>query len=250
MTQLLVSVRSAEEAAVALASGAGLIDVKEPSRGPLGGADPATIRRVVRVVAGRLPVSAALGELRQFEPGDAARLPAGVGYVKLGLSGCRADAGWAARWREVSGRLPPEVTPVGVVYADWPSCNAPEPDRIVAEAAAVGCGAVLVDTFDKTAGGLFDHRTPDELAHFVHTVQMLGMLAVVAGSLTEATMAPVLATRPDYVAVRGAACRGGRLGVLEAGRIRRLADFITRAERPETRASCGNCLTIPQKSRK
>ena len=33
---LLVSVRSAAEAATALAGGADLIDVKEPSRGPLG----------------------------------------------------------------------------------------------------------------------------------------------------------------------------------------------------------------------
>ena len=36
MTGLLVSVRSAEEAEIALAGGANLIDIKEPSRGALG----------------------------------------------------------------------------------------------------------------------------------------------------------------------------------------------------------------------
>ena len=41
MSRLLVSVRSAAEAEVALGAGADLIDVKEPSRGSLGAADPA-----------------------------------------------------------------------------------------------------------------------------------------------------------------------------------------------------------------
>ncbi len=41
MTRLLVSVRSAAEAEIALSAGADLIDVKEPSRGSLGAADPA-----------------------------------------------------------------------------------------------------------------------------------------------------------------------------------------------------------------
>ena len=44
MAGLLVSVRSADEARTALAGGATVIDVKEPERGPLGRADPATWR--------------------------------------------------------------------------------------------------------------------------------------------------------------------------------------------------------------
>ena len=63
MTRLLVSVRSAAEAEAALRGGADVIDVKEPGRGPLGRADDAVIADVVRLVAGRRPVSAALGEL-------------------------------------------------------------------------------------------------------------------------------------------------------------------------------------------
>ncbi len=62
---LLVSVRDAAEAAASLAGGADLIDVKEPARGPLGRADAATIAAVVQAVGGRVPVSAALGELRE-----------------------------------------------------------------------------------------------------------------------------------------------------------------------------------------
>src|SRR5437870_6982957 len=79
---LLVSVRSASEAEAALAGGAHLIDVKEPGRGPLGRADDATIAAVVQRVAGRRPVSVALGELHEqgrCYPG------AGLSYVKWGL---------------------------------------------------------------------------------------------------------------------------------------------------------------------
>ena len=63
--RLLVSVRDAAEAAAALAGGAALIDVKEPARGSLGRADAATIAAVVAAVGGRVPVSVALGELRE-----------------------------------------------------------------------------------------------------------------------------------------------------------------------------------------
>ena len=39
-TRLLVSVRSADEAEAAIAGGADVIDVKEPSHGPLGMSEP------------------------------------------------------------------------------------------------------------------------------------------------------------------------------------------------------------------
>ena len=65
MTGLLISVRSAREAEIALCGGADLIDVKEPARGSLGRAKGSVIRDVVLRIAGQVPVSAALGELVQ-----------------------------------------------------------------------------------------------------------------------------------------------------------------------------------------
>ena len=55
MTRLLVSVRSAEEAADAVSAGADLIDVKEPSAGSLGAATPEVVAAVMEAVAGRRP---------------------------------------------------------------------------------------------------------------------------------------------------------------------------------------------------
>src|SRR4051794_5358072 len=84
--QLLVSVRSAEEAEAALAGGAGLIDVKEPARGSLGAADPTVIAEVLHAVGGRAPVSAALGELLDA-PMELPRSE--LSFVKWGLSGAQ-----------------------------------------------------------------------------------------------------------------------------------------------------------------
>src|SRR4051794_20645147 len=85
---LLVSVRDAAEAAAALRGGADVIDVKEPRRGPLGRADDATVAAVVAAVAGRRPVSAALGELA--DAGAAAPAVPGLAFVKWGLAGAAA----------------------------------------------------------------------------------------------------------------------------------------------------------------
>ncbi|HEV3164614.1 MAG TPA: (5-formylfuran-3-yl)methyl phosphate synthase, partial [Isosphaeraceae bacterium] len=67
MAGLLVSVRSVEEAQRALAGGAAVIDIKEPARGPLGQADPEIWQAVREAVPPHLPVSAALGELIDWQ---------------------------------------------------------------------------------------------------------------------------------------------------------------------------------------
>src|SRR3984893_8146145 len=84
MIPLLVSVRSPVEAQLALRAGAALIDVKEPARGSLGRADDALIAGVVRAVAGRRTVSAALGELVEY---PAPPQVEGLSFVKWGLAG-------------------------------------------------------------------------------------------------------------------------------------------------------------------
>ena len=52
MTKLLVSVRDAAEARLAVEAGVDLIDVKEPSAGPLGAAAAETLAEIAAAVAG------------------------------------------------------------------------------------------------------------------------------------------------------------------------------------------------------
>jgi (5-formylfuran-3-yl)methyl phosphate synthase len=226
MTRLLVSVVDAAEARIALEAGVDLVDVKDPTKGSLGAPDSGTIAGVVAEIAGRLPVSVALGELRDWvHMRDLASL-ARVRYAKLGMAGLDGEADWPWRWENALRQLSPNVQAVAVVYADWPAAAAPEPARVLAEAERLGCAAVLVDTFDKSGGSLVDWWDLETLASFTASIRRRGMLAVLGGSLSFETVPRVAAQGPDYIAVRGAVCRAGRAGPLAAGRVRRMAGLL------------------------
>jgi uncharacterized protein (UPF0264 family) len=225
MSKLLISVRSAAEARVACACGADLIDVKEPARGALGAADRVTIDEVLGEVSGRRPVSVALGELPAaavLEKSFADR----VRYAKFGLAGCRSLPDWVKRWELAIASLPERVTPVAVVYADWQIADAPGPAEVVAHAARLGCGAVLVDTFEKSRGTLLAHLGIRDLGRFIARLRSAGLVSVVAGGLRYADVGHVAALEPDYVGVRGAACVGDRTGALDGRLVRQLADAV------------------------
>ena len=114
------------------------------------------------------------------------------------------------------------TSPVAVIYADYARAESPEPKTIVRHAARNGCQAVLLDTFDKTGGNLFAHMTRKAIGSWRKEVQAAGMKAVVAGSLDLSMIAPLLEDGVDCVAVRGAACRGGRSGSLDRNKLAQL----------------------------
>jgi uncharacterized protein (UPF0264 family) len=229
---LLVSVRSPDEAEAALAGGAALIDVKEPAHGSLGCAGTEAIAAVVQRVAGRRPVSAALGELGEVSADVA--VP-GLAYVKWGL------AGWGERsdWRQALGRAAAEVAcrPVAVAYADWQRAGAPSPREVCAFACARGWGAFLVDTCHKDGRTLLDWLTIAELSGLIAECRTAGVPVALAGSLGPAQMAQLRGLRPDWFAVRGAACRGERrTGAIDATAVRQIVDQLARPVTATTRA--------------
>lgn len=222
MTRLLVSVRNAAEARVAVDAGADLIDVKEPDRGSLGAADLPTLREVCRAVAGRRPCSAALGELLDlsFSPDE---LPPGFSYAKLGLAGCAGRTGWQSEWAAALATFPADVQSVAVVYADWEAAAAPNPEAVLDAAAEQGCAALLIDTYQKRGLGLFDLLPAGHLTPLLARARSHGMLTVLAGSLTPESIPAALSLSPDFVAVRGAACAGDRRSAISAHRVNALA---------------------------
>jgi uncharacterized protein (UPF0264 family) len=229
MTRLLVSVRDAAEARVAVEEGVDLIDLKEPNYGSLGRATSTTACEVSGLLDGRTPLSMALGELIDYfpPPAEAAPtplavthgLPSGLSFVKLGLAGC-ANSDWSRHWRELARRLPRGVGRVYVVYADAALAKAPAMDDIVEEAAKADARAVLVDTYTKDGRGLFDFWTGETLRRLTADVQRHGMLVVVGGGLTTATIPQAAECEADFIAVRGAACEGPRTGTVSAAKIR------------------------------
>jgi uncharacterized protein (UPF0264 family) len=240
---LLVSVRTAAEATAALAGGADVIDVKEPMHGPLGAASFSTIADVVRAVCGRVPVTAAMGELVDLErerlTRESTSLPGGVSFHKIGLAGCRDLDNWQDHWQRALASISGIYStkhPVAVVYADWPAARAPDPLDVLALAIEHRCPALLIDTWDKSTGDLFDDWPVEGLNAFVQRVRAHGIAVVLAGSLSEATMSEAVRLGPDLVAVRTAACDAGRNGTVSKDRVRTLKRLM---------ASIGRTAILP-----
>ena len=232
MTQLLVSVRSAAEAEAALAGGAALIDVKEPGRGALGRADDAVVAEVVRAVAGRAPVSAALGELRD---GPQRALPLAVralAYVKCGLAGAAGGAspGWPAELDALAERVE-QVNPLckvaAVAYADWRRAGAPGPDEVRAFVGRRPGWGLLLDTWGKDGRTLLDWMGRDEIAALCRACRADGVPIALAGSLGRGLIRALRPAAPDWFAVRGAACAGSRrTAAVDAGEVRGLVKAL------------------------
>ncbi|MGV1014072.1 MAG: (5-formylfuran-3-yl)methyl phosphate synthase [Methyloceanibacter sp.] len=204
MTLFLASVRSGVEAETALASGADIIDLKDPGGGALGALDLGTIKACVDRIAGRAPVSATIGDLplQGDLVGDAVRAVArlGVDYVKLGLfpgghaPSCLSRLAGEAR----------TVPLILVVFADaWPTFDA------VAEAARIGAHGVMLDTAGKGSGSLPDHISRDKLAGFICAAKAEGLSVGLAGALRAEHVPELLSLKPDLLGFRGALCRGG-----------------------------------------
>jgi len=261
-TGLLVSVRSADEALAALAGGADVIDVKEPNRGPLGAANHETIADVVRAVHGRVPVTAAAGELVELIPALPAKslrpLPSGVAFVKIGLSHCRAARDWQTQWRAAFQALrndanPSHALPVAVVYADWDAAEAPRPESIHSAALDIGCRVILVDTWEKTSGGLLDYWPAEKLKLFVKCVRASGSAVVLAGSLSGVNLLTAAELRPHLVAVRGAACNAGRCATVSQARVadlRQTLDHLAHARDWHEMSSSAVPIHSPLRHRK
>jgi len=230
MTRLLVSVRNALEAEAALAGGAHVIDVKEPSRGSLGRADDATITEVVRVVAGRRPVSAALGELR-YELRDVPEYTKHLQFLKWGLSQYRAVefVAWAALMSQLRHiqELSPQCEIVGVAYADGLEAMAPPFEEVLAFLVAARQRVLLLDTFTKDGRTLLDWLDETTIERMVKRCQSAGIHVALAGSLGFDEIRALKHLQPDWFAVRGAACQGQqRNAAIEAGRVRQLVELI------------------------
>ncbi len=246
MTGLLVSVRDADEARDAVEAGAELIDIKEPHAGPLGAAAPVTIAEIIRVVAGRRPLSVALGELADQKSTFGDRLPPGIRFAKLGLAHSVGRASqpdhppftihhshpWHNRWHQAIEQFPSGTSSVAVIYADFETAAAPPPDEVIAHGSQLGCRAMLIDTFDKHGPGLLGTLSITEIKRLVTAARAANMLVVLGGQITADHLPDLLPLAPDYIAVRGAVCRGDRAGRLDPDRVRQFLGCLRASTSP------------------
>jgi uncharacterized protein (UPF0264 family) len=221
--QLLVSVRSVDEALLAARHGADYIDCKEPRAGALGGLPPATISEIVRALCDAglpQPVSATIGDgpmpRAQMLDRVAEVAACGVDLVKAGIEPREAGA------REALGALAAcgaAVVPVFIA------------DRgidftLVDCATTLGFAALMADTADKRAGSLFDAVPMADLQRFVQLARSAGVRVGVAGALRVTHVPALRELAPDFAGFRSAVCAAGREGALEAALVGALRDAL------------------------
>jgi (5-formylfuran-3-yl)methyl phosphate synthase len=222
-TGLLVSVRSADEALEALAGGADVIDVKEPDRGALGRADNEIISEVIATVAGRAQISVAQGELTECKP---RRIPEGVRYVKWGLGNLTTQVELVVSALRAT---PGPAQPVLVAYADHRRAGSPDPAYLANLACQLRFPAFLLDTSVKDGSTLLDWIPAPTLARIGSDLADARVRVALAGSLGKRHIKSLASIAPNWFAVRGAVCDGGRAGRVNAKRVRELKQLIAAA---------------------
>lgn len=226
MTGMLASVQNLDEALLALAAGADIIDLKAPAAGSLGALSCEEIRRIVNQIQGRRPVSATIGDL-PMDPAlvreAAANMAAtGVDYVKIGFF---PGGDWPGTIQALAPLAARGIRLVVVLFGDR------QPDaRHAAELAEAGFAGAMLDTMDKQQGSLTQVCTIDFLRDFVVKVKAHGLLCGLAGSLRSSDIPPLLELKPDYLGFRGALCRRHlRTAELDADAIRTIRALISQS---------------------
>ena len=203
MTQMLASVTGADEAEIAVAGGADIVDLKDPAAGALGAVPIESVEAAVATVAGRRPTSAVCGDLPMQPDILAARAgeiaTTGVDYVKVGFFPSPDAAACAAALGPVAAR----TKLIAVLFADLGLDVGLLP--VLAEGRFHG---VMADTADKSRGRLLDHLPPERIPAFVGRARSLGLAIGLSGSLEEPDIPRLLPFHPDFLGFRGALCAG------------------------------------------
>ena len=237
--RLLVSVRNAAEARIAVQGGADIVDVKEPHNGSLGRASAEVLVSIGEALAflpSTMPrefpgslhdnespqLSLALGEVTEwfdaaanlavkYRPVIQRLRPA---FLKLGLADMMTSAGsnddWKQAWQNVRHALPGPHGWVAVAYADHQRAKSPTVDDVLHEALACGCQVLLIDTNVKDGSTLLDWLSIHQLQQLRQATRSAEMQLALAGRVTEELLPTLLALTPDIIGVRGAVCDHGQ----------------------------------------
>ena len=214
---LLVSVRSTEEAEIALKAGVRVIDIKEPSAGPLGRASTDVWAAIRELVGRAKPISVALGELSDWVNPAATIDWSSLSFRKIGLANSGFD--WAKRWDSLR-KLQPGPPWIATVYADWQRAMSPPPSEILDVALSVpDCVGLLIDTWDKARSSPLDASWFPLIAR----AKAAGRLVTLAGKLDADAIRELAPLGPDLFGVRSAVCvRGDRLNKLDPIKVEEL----------------------------
>jgi FolB domain-containing protein len=227
MTLFLASVTGAAEAEVAVAHGADIIDLKDPTKGALGALSENEVRTAVAAIAGRRPISVVIGDLPMQPDGVVAAASAvaetGVDFIKVGLF---PESGREACIRALQP-LARKTKLIGVMFADL------APDlALVGTMADCGFAGAMLDTARKGGRRLLDHMDMPALREFVAACRSHGIMAGLAGALETPDVPRLLLLQPDVLGFRTALCaRRDRAAPIDAACVDVVRELIPLDER-------------------
>ncbi len=238
--KLLISSKNAREAAEAIAGGADIIDVKNPSEGPLGANFPWVIKEIRKLTPEKLEVSCTIGEAPSIPASIAlaayGAASLGVDYVKVGLYGTKTLQNAVTLLQNVSRAVKdynPKVQVVAAGYADFQRAQSIDPLLVPQAAAEAKVEVAMLDTAVKDGKRLFDFLTNEQLSEFVGLAHKKGLGAALAGSLRKQDLPAIYNSGADIAGVRGAACSNSNrvTGHITKEKVRELAEIIEQASR-------------------
>jgi hypothetical protein len=175
-----------------------------------------------------------MGEL--VEVGSAhPRVVPGIQFVKFGLAKCGLLSDWRTRLLKLRASIETGSASkmVAVAYADSERAEAPALVEVHELAIERGFAVLLIDTWRKDGTTLLDWLDVATLTDLCEKSRRAGMPVALSGSLGLTEIAKLRSAQPNWFAVRGAACVGGkRDGQIDEERVRRLVAAL--ADRMET----------------
>jgi len=232
-SKLLISLKSADELRWVADFGFPWIDLKDPSTGSLGCPDTNVAEEFLASAnqyldRSRCKISIALGELVEEAWNGIGSIAPSFDFAKVALAGCANRSHWATNVERLAEHVGGGQRLILVHYADCRRADSPSWKATLDAAASIGSQFILVDTFDKSAGRLWDWYSPDAIRGLAITANSQGIGLSIAGSLRldELTMAKGLGA--SIVGVRGAACQdSSRVDGLCHDRLRQLSTIFS-----------------------
>jgi uncharacterized protein (UPF0264 family) len=230
--KLLVSLQSAAE--LELIEGCGLpwIDLKNPSAGSLGCPSASVIQAFLQRFSkgeghAAVTLSLAVGELLEEAWREVEEFFSSFDFIKVALAGCAQAPGWESRLEALCQSLGDPRKLVLTHYADHPLADAPAWKPLLSLAAKQRSSYLLIDTFQKSAGRLWDWYSPADLQRMALEAKLAGIQLSLAGSLELDELGKAVRLGASVVGLRGALCRNGsRTGSLCRDRLMQALDRI------------------------
>lgn len=211
MPKLLVSVRTVEEAQAALSGGADWIDVKEPQNGALGRADPKTLLSISNEIHGTAPLSAALGELSDWNHGEiSSSTMESYSLVKVGTARSR-NILILNKIKSISEEIKKPIQQFALAaYADHDRAESPSPQELPSLCADIGIPFLLIDTHTKDSTHLFDWLDQTALGAIQRSCKKHHVKLALAGRISLDHVDWLKNISPDIVGVRSSVCQDGQ----------------------------------------